>query len=124
MSFHCPDCSTKSLAIVLRLELEPDSCWDEITLQTLACNRCGLTGLAVYQESRRGALDAEIVHHNGYRVGGADFKRVERAIKHCPAPGERHCGCFAHRVFGGKDSSGRWNGLDGVAHEGIFSLER
>ena len=124
MSFLCPDCSAKSLAIILALELAPDSRWDEITLQTLACARCGFAGVAVYQESRRGALDSEIVHHDGYRVGGADLRRLERALKHCPAPGDRRCDCFAHRVFGNHDPSGRWNGLDGVAREGIFPLER
>ena len=56
MAFLCPDCSAKSLIIAMRLELAPDSRWDEITLQTIACASCGFRGVAVYRESRRGAL--------------------------------------------------------------------
>ncbi len=124
MAFICPDCAAKTLAIILRLELPPDSRWDEITLQTLACARCGFAGVAVYQESRRGALESETVHHDGYRVETVDLRRLERAVKSCPTPGDRHCSCFAHRVFGRQDESGRWSGLDEVAREGPFSLER
>lgn len=123
MPFRCPDCSAKTLTIVAALELAPDSKWDELTLQTLACPRCSFSGVAVYQESRRGALDAEIVHHDGYPVGDADWKRLERAITSCPAPGDRRCACFAHRTFGTHNDAGRWNGLDTVTRGPRFTLE-
>ena len=55
MSFACPECLTKSLKITAKLELPPDSRSDEITVQVVACSRCGFAGVAVYEESRRGA---------------------------------------------------------------------
>lgn len=124
MPFLCPECTAKSLVIVLTLELPPDSHWDEIALQTLSCTQCTFAGLAVYQESRRGALDAEIVHHEGYRITRADWQRVERAIKRCPTPNDRRCECFAHRAFGRTEASGRWTGLETIARAGLFTLER
>ncbi len=124
MSFRCPACTTHTLAIILRLELPPDSRWDEITLQTLACTRCGFTGVAVYQESRRGALDREIVHHEGFRLAPAEQRRLERALRSCPRPNDRRCECFAHRAFGSTNASGRWTGLDTLTRTGLFNLEQ
>ena len=124
MPFRCPACSTRSLLILSALEVKPDSRWDEITLQTLGCTQCGFTGVAVYQESRRGALDAEIVHHDGYSVDLADRQRLERAIRHCPTPSDTRCTCFAHRAFGGHDAAGRWKGLSTLQRGAAFTLER
>ncbi len=72
----CPDCQANPLKITQSLELPSDIRNDEITLQIVHCDECGFHGLAVYQESRRGALDSESWEHEGYRVSEEDFQTV------------------------------------------------
>ena len=124
MPFQCPECSgSKSLRIVHKLELPPDSRSDEITLQTVKCSDCGFAGIAVYEESRRGALDSESVDHTGYRVAASDLKALKRIMRQCPKPGNWRCRCRAHRELGRTDASGRWNALRDIAHEGVFAMK-
>ena len=112
MSFLCPDCSTAgTLKIVSRLELPPDSRSDEITLQIVQCSRCGFEGIAVYEESRRGAMGGESVDHRGYYVSESDLQELKQQMKKCPSPRNARCACAVHRRLGGKDASGRWDGL-------------
>ena len=123
MSFMCPECSTpRSLKIKAKIELPPDSRSDEITLQVVECSRCRFAGIAVYEESRRGALGSESFSHVGYRVGAKDLRMLKRTIKQCPAPNNWRCECSAHRTLGGKDVGGRWNGLQEIECEERFEL--
>ena len=86
MTFLCPSCSRPDLNIIRRIELPPDDQWDEIAVQELACSAsgCGFKGIAVYEESRRGALDSECVVHTGYAMsppGSApDIQRAAELI--------------------------------------------
>jgi rubredoxin len=124
MSFLCPECSTsKSLKISLKIELPPDSRSDEIQLQAVRCSRCGFAAIAVYEESRRGALGRESFQHVGYRVSADDLKAVRKLMTQCPEPGNARCGCSVHRRLGRTDASGRWDGLRYVHREGRFNLE-
>ena len=122
MPFLCPECSTKSLRITSKLELRSDSRSDEIALQIIECSRCDFAGIAVYEESRRGALDSESVDHSGYRVSSDDLEMLRKTIKRCPKPTNPRCGCAAHRKLGRKDGSGRWDGLRDVELSGAFAL--
>lgn len=109
MPISCPECSSEaSLAVVRRIELPPDSRSDEITLELLACGACEFRGAAVYQESRRGALDSESWEYHGYQMEPAALARLERSIASCPASGDRRCDCQAHQDLGRQDPSGRW----------------
>jgi hypothetical protein len=123
MGFMCPACAAPALEIGATLELPADGDWDEITLQTVICARCGLRALAVYRESRHGALDSEVVWHAGYRVSAADFASVAAAVALCPRPVDEACACAAHRRFGAQ-RAGRWLGLSecGVKVLGEFNL--
>ena len=124
MSFTCPDClASGSLRITSRLELPPDNRSNEIALQVIDCSGCTFAGIAVYEESRRGALDRESFAHTGYRVSPDELERVRDAIGRCPQPDNWHCLCQAHRTFGTKNASGRWNGLSGMRLEGAFGLQ-
>ena len=115
MPFRCPDCDTPgSLKITHRLELPPDANWDEIALQIVRCSRCGFMGLAVYEESRRGALDSEIVHHSGYSIDGEDLKSILGMIRKCPEPMNVKCNCRIHQILGQKNGYGCWDGLSGI----------
>lgn len=48
------------------VDLGSDDRYDERAIQELAC-ACGFSGLALYEESRRGHFRGEVVHHTGYR---------------------------------------------------------
>ena len=115
MPFLCPECSiSQSLKIKAKIELPPDSRSDEITLQIVECSRCRFAGIAVYEESRRGALDSESFSHVGYRVSAKDLGMLKRTIKQSPKPNDPRCECSAHRAMGGRDVGGRWNGLQEI----------
>jgi len=122
MPFLCPICSEKSLRITSKIELPPDSRSDEIALQIVECSRCGFAGIAIYEESRRGALDSDSFDHTGYRVSVADLEALRKTIKQCPKPKNRRCKCSAHRRLGRKDASGRWSALDDIHREKAFAL--
>jgi hypothetical protein len=123
MPFLCPECSTpRSLKIAAKIELPPDSRSDEITLQIVECSHCHFAGIAVYEESRRGALDSESSSHVGYRVNAKDLRMLKRTIKQCPEPNNPRCECSAHQALGGRDVGGRWNGLQEIACEERFEL--
>ena len=122
MSFICPACSTKRLSIALSLELPPDSRSDEITLQIVECAQCGFAGVAVYEESRRGALDSESVDHYGFRVSASDLRTLKKTMKRCSQPRNSRCVCRAHRTLGRTDAAGRWNGLRDIDREAAFAL--
>jgi hypothetical protein len=67
--------------------LPADDQWDEIAVQDLRCSSmgCGFRGIAVYEESRRGALDSECVVHTGYGMSSSnivpDMKAVAELIQ-------------------------------------------
>ena len=122
MPFLCPTCSEKSLRITSKIELPPDSRSDEIALQIVACSQCSFAGIAVYEESRRGAMGSESFDHTGYRVSAEDLAALRKTISRCRQPRNRRCRCSAHRELGSRDGSGRWNGLEGIHREGAFTL--
>jgi hypothetical protein len=123
MPFTCPECSVpQSLKIALKIELPPDGRSDEITLQIVKCSECKFSGIAVYEESRRGDLASESVHHLGYRVGKDELDNLGSMIKRCPNPKNPRCDCSAHRRLGRKDASGRWNALEDITLGEAFAL--
>lgn len=123
MAFKCPNCSENTLSIERALELPPDAREDEITLQVLICARCGFEGLAVYGESRRGALDSEAWRHEGYRVSAEDLAKIRELVERCPAPRDQSCGCAAHEKLGSRRGD-TWEGLpqNGVEVLGGFQM--
>ena len=109
MSYRCPACLRKAaLEVSWWIELPPDVRSDEITLQLVGCPACGFRGAVVYQESRRGALDAESWEYDGYPVKVDALARLTQLIASCPDRGEPRCGCRAHRELGRQDAQGRW----------------
>jgi hypothetical protein len=123
MSFFCPQCFYPgSLEITFSLQLPADSRSDDISLQVVECNGCGFRGLAVYEESRRGRLDAEAWEHTGYRIAEADLTPLIALMRSCPDPLNGRCGCDAHRTFGMTGPNGRWQGLLDVQTAGTFSM--
>ena len=122
MPFACPKCDQqKSLEIVQSIELPPDSRSDEITLQVVECGRCGFMAAAVYEESRRGALESECCDHTGYTLSGEAIDALKAAIAACPRPRDENCGCFTHQRLGGQDQTGRWIG-PGWVTSGTFEM--
>jgi hypothetical protein len=124
VSFECPECSRAgSLRIVSSIELPPDSRSDEIALQVVECSRCDFAGIAVYEESRRGALDSESVDHRGYRIHEDDLQALKKAIQQCSKPRNERCRCRVHRRLSKTNASGRWNALDRMRLEGTFAMK-
>jgi hypothetical protein len=122
--FVCPECSRRgSLRIALSIELPPDSRSDEITLQTVECSDCGFTGIAVYEESRRGSLGSESFSHIGYRLSKSDFRDLDKAIRSCRDRRNRRCRCPAHRKLSRTDAAGRWNALRDLETTDAFPVK-
>lgn len=123
MSFVCPDCLTPgTLEITLSMQLPSDSRSDDISVQVVECSHCGFQGVAVYEESRRGALDSEAWDHSGYRVAKEDVKALIETMRQCPLPSNDECKCAAHRTLGRTDASGRWCGIDDLKVLGGFPM--
>jgi hypothetical protein len=124
MPFRCPYCAQPdALEVSLSIQLPPDSRSDEIFLQVVACQRCGFQGLAVYEESRRGALEHESWDHTGYHVEPGRLAAIVQAIESCPAPNNPACACSTHRDLGWQDATGRWKGIDGLTMSDSFRME-
>ena len=123
MAFTCPKClKSGSLAIEIAIEMPPDGRSDEITLQALVCSSCDFRGLAVYQESRRGALDSVAWEHIGYRVGPLVVESVAGAIRSCPEPRNSRCSCAAHRRFATQDRNSIWQLPAEMAGSEVFPM--
>lgn len=119
--FLCPSCTGPRLEITTALELPSDSFWDELTLQVLTCSACGFAGTAIYEESRRGALDSECINHLGYSCPPDDVRRIQNLIEQCPDPTISSCTCAAHQVLG-KTVDGRWTPPPSVLSSHSFTL--
>ena len=123
VAFQCPECRG-TLRITDRIELPPDSRSDEITLQIVGCRDCRFAAIAVYEESRRGALDSESIDHRGFRLAAADLKALRKQMRSCPQRGNPRCECATHRWLGRTDMSGRWAGLADLELGDWFAMER
>jgi len=123
MPLLCPKCTKRTLEIESFLELPADSRSDEITVQVVGCRRCGFAGVAIYEESRRGALDREAVDHAGYNVDGEELRQLRKALDACPTPADSRCSCAVHREIGQQDANGRWSGLASIRLGERFTIE-
>lgn len=125
MAFICPGCSSSkgSLEIEEKIALAPDSLWDEITLQIVECSDCQFSGIAVYEESRRGGLDSEVSEHFGYWIEEQDVQKIRNQIKQCPKPTNWRCGCQTHQNLGAQDSNGRWKSIKEIKKGARFELK-
>ena len=106
MDLVCPGCAMRSLRIQCALELPANACYDEVQVQALTCSQCGLLAVGAYQESRRGALGDESVHHGAYALTQTGMQRLLALLQDCPEPDNPGCGCAAHQVFEGGDLPG------------------
>lgn len=123
MSFICPRCLGASMKITSSIELPPDSRSDEITVQTLRCTKCGFAGLGIYEESTRGRLDSESIHHLGYNIDESVLTSIEKMIRKCPKPKSSGCRCIIHRSLGSVNDFGRWNWLEKIPLKDAFKIQ-
>ncbi len=127
MSFACPRCqSSSTLTISQSIEFPPDSRSDEIALQLVVCSRdaCGFRGVAIYEESRRGALDSDHWDHTGYRLPVGDFEVLQATISRCPDPSNAGCQCKSHQELNRLSTSGRWLPPEGIEWGSAFPIVR
>lgn len=81
MSLLCPKCKLPYLRITASKDIDPGVNYDERSIQIVECRKCKFTEISVYEESRRGALDTEIVHHTGYQVPLGRVANLRQYIK-------------------------------------------
>lgn len=124
MSFVCPECLMPgTLEITRKLELPPDSSWDEIALQIVECSHCSFRGAAVYTESRRGALDSEVWNHTGYRIDEEKLATLQTVMEQCPAPSNSRCQCSTHQLLGQRSpETGQWKRVKGFDQAASFPM--
>ena len=116
MGLICPECRKNTLKIESQIMLPPDNRSDEISVQIIKCSSCSLEGVAIYEESRRGALNYESINHRGYYVSPNFFTELEKKILECPNPRNSSCLCKTHSQLKKKEKSGNWSwihNLDG-----------
>ena len=124
MTFKCPACDNlSSLKIVDSIELPPDARSDEITLQLVRCAKCSFTGIAVYEESRRGNLGEDSFNHTGYFTDPQSIASLRKLIKNCPTPKDKNCDCKSHQKLGVRSASGRNVGMSLFNLNTHFNIE-
>lgn len=124
MSFICPDCTHAKLNVIKSIMLPADSRSDEIALQMITCSHCGFTGLAIYEESRRGVLRRDHFSHIGYDLPTAEMDIVRDLIARCPNRRSPRCQCTTHKMLGHQDKAGRWDGLRVIRCGSSFTIQR
>ena len=110
------------MAITQSIELPPDGRSDEIALQIVKCEACGLRGTAVYEESRRGAADSW--HHQGYMTAQTSVNRLSKLIRQCPSPKDARCQCASHQTLGQTNENNIWYLPDWAASDKTFLMKR
>lgn len=123
MGLTCPSCGAPgALWVGAALDVPGDVRADEISVQALACLGCGARRVGLYEASRRGGMDDELVDHRALRVSDEVAAEIARAIAACPEPRNSSCECASHRRFGKRDPRGRAEPLRGVPSDGADPL--
>jgi hypothetical protein len=122
MGLICPKCSDTNMKITSQIQLPPDSRSDEVSVQILKCKKCNFEGLAVYEESRRGSLNDESIHHRGYKVSKTLLKEAKEKITHCPTPKNSKCKCSTYIQLKKKNNLGRTMFINDLNHFESFEI--
>ncbi|KAA3663756.1 MAG: hypothetical protein DWQ04_09205 [Chloroflexi bacterium] len=117
MSFVCVECKRPLLTISHSIELGSDGRDDEYSLQTVTCKGCGITCVATYRESRRGASDSW--EHLAYKMTEKAYKQLVSQLHACPEPKKHKCTCDAHTKFKVYER-GYLNPLSKIVHDAAF----
>ncbi|MFO7947350.1 MAG: hypothetical protein R6V19_11100 [Armatimonadota bacterium] len=97
MPLQCPKCKGLWLQVEKSMELGSDERSDEVALQIVHCSVCGFKAVAIYEESRRGTLDDESVHHTAYPADDEALGQVMDIITSCRNPQDASCRCRGHQ---------------------------
>ena len=95
--FVCPQCGANGVKVVRSMNLPASERSDDIILQITQCNSCSFQGLALYEESRRGAMGSESWEHTGFWVLEPVIEKVEEIFSRCPDVQDKRCPCAAHK---------------------------
>ena len=123
MAFVCPECHRPRLRIADRLELGSDSRSDDVSVQTVQCGGCRFEAIAIYEESRRGALDSEHFSHIGYRISPDGLNSLKSALQGCRNRRNSRCNCATHRALRRADRREREDALPGVHWDQPFPMD-
>lgn len=97
MALRCPECGEARLRIEEAMELGADERSDEVALQIVLCAGCGFEAVAVYEESRRGALGEEAFRHNAFPTDERALGEIRSFIATCRDPRNPGCDCRGHQ---------------------------
>ena len=122
MPFVCPYCQQKSLEITHAINVSPDAAYDEVQFQILTCQQCDMRTFGAYQESRRGRLDNEVIHHDGFQISDPGMDAVVKMITSCSTPYDHTCTCISHqKMSSGPDTWARMK-ENGIIIQRMFQL--
>lgn len=99
MALVCPACGREDYEIVSSLAVPPNESSDEEHLQVACCLACGTPFGAVYEESRRGALDSECWNHFAIASDAQEARELENLIAACPNQSNPRCPCAVHHLL-------------------------
>lgn len=97
MPLQCPKCKRPRLQVQKSMELGSDERSDEVALQIVHCPACGFKAVAIYEESRRGALDDEAIHHTAYPTDKEALKELRDIFASCGDPNDAKCTCGGYQ---------------------------
>ncbi len=75
----CPRCDQLTFEVTHQMHVT-DVAWDEAALQAVRCTSCDFTAGARYEESRRGNLNSETVHHTGVVMPETEYDDLATAL--------------------------------------------
>lgn len=99
MALACPACGAADCELLQGIALPPDGSSDEIDLQAGQCRACRQPFGALYEESRRGALDHECWHHYVITRDAEEARGLAALIEACPDRDNTNCQCEVHRAL-------------------------
>lgn len=99
MALACPACGAADCELLQGIALPPDGSSDEIDLQAGRCRACQEPFGALYEESRRGALDHECWHHYVITRDAEEARGLAALIQACPDRDNTNCRCAVHRAL-------------------------
>ena len=109
--YLCPECQAPAFAIALSVDMPSDGDSDDIAIQIARCAGCSFECAAKYEESRRGGLDSECVHHVWFRMPADHQARLKALLEECPERHNPRCTCSTHRLLA-TQTGGRWDGFE------------
>lgn len=112
-TFNCTKCDNISLSIKHSVRVPPKNPMSKDELvQTIQCSSCDFKGMALYKESRAGAIDDDHLNHDGYELDEASFAYLDELLSNS-AKAEELAKLYA-KSFQDSPIKIDWRGIFGI----------